>query len=261
MSEITIPTNTSTFSVALVGNPNVGKTIIFNRLTGLRQKVGNYPGVTVDKRRGAMQAGHNNVTIIDLPGTYSIYPNTEDEIIVHRVLNGLDEENQPDFVLAIVDMSSMERGLFLVSQVMDLGLPMAIVLNMEDTAEKQGVEVRTHQLYHALGVPIIQANARNNKSLKGIEDLIANKAFAIPKPFLNAEDLLPASLSDTIGKEFNLANPYQAFQLIRFQESEILLKEYQKDFIKAKMAEADFDVEEAQVNETRLRYQTIQGIL
>jgi len=261
MSEIAIPSQTSTFSVALIGNPNVGKTTIFNRLTGLRQKVGNYPGVTVDKRRGPMQLNGGNISIIDLPGTYSIYPNTEDEIIVHRVLNGLDEENQPDFVLAIVDMSSMERGLFLVSQVMDLGLPMAIVLNMEDTAEKQGIAVKTHQLYKALGVPILQSNARNDKSLTNIEELIANKSFAKPKPFVNTEALLPASLAETIGKEFNLKNPYQAFQLIRFHDSEVLLTKYQKEFIKEKITEADFDLEEAQVIETKLRYKAIQDIL
>ena len=261
MSEIAIPSQTSTYSVALIGNPNVGKTTIFNRLTGLRQKVGNYPGVTVDKRRGSLRINGSNITIIDLPGTYSIYPNTEDEIIVHRVLNGLDEENQPDFVLAIVDKSSMERGLFLVSQVMDLGLPMAVVLNMEDTAEEQGIVIKTHQLYRALGIPIIQSNARNDNSIKGIEELIANKSFAKPKPFLNTEELLPASLADTVSKEFNLKNAYQAFQLIRFQDSEVLLKKYQKDFIREKMAEADFDLEEAQVKETKRRYQAIQDIL
>lgn len=261
MSDIATPTHTKSYSVALVGNPNVGKTTIFNRLTGLRQKVGNYPGVTVDKRRGPMQIQGAHISIIDLPGTYSIYPNTEDEIVVHRVLNGLDEENQPDFVLAIVDMSNLERGLFLVSQVMDLGLPLAIVLNMEDTAEAQGIVVKTHQLYKALGVPIIQCNARNDKSLKGIEDVITKKGFAKPQPFLNTEDLLPASLAETISKEFNLKNPYQAFQLIRFQDSEMLLKKYQKDFIKDKVAEAQFDLDKAQVAETQLRYQAIQQIL
>lgn len=261
MSDIAIPSQVSTFSVALIGNPNVGKTTIFNRLTGLRQKVGNYPGVTVDKRRGPLQTEGANISIIDLPGTYSIYPNSEDEIIVHRVLNGLDDENKPDAVLAIVDMSNMERGLFLVSQVIDLGLPMAIILNMEDTAEMQGISVRKHQLYKALGVPIIQCNARNDKSLKSIEELITKKTFSKPRPFLNTEDLLPDSLSVTISKEFNLTNPYQAFQLIRFQDSEVLLKKYQKDFIKEKVAQAGFDLEEAQVKETRLRYRAIQEIL
>src|SRR5690606_18152250 len=144
---VTAPVKTSTFTIALIGNPNVGKTTIFNRLTGLQQKVGNYPGVTVDKRLGKIQNIPENVTLIDLPGIYSIHPNTENEIIVHRVLNGLDKENRPDYVLAVVDMSNLERGLFLVTQVMDLGLPMAVVLNMEDTAEEQGLTIKTHQLY------------------------------------------------------------------------------------------------------------------
>jgi ferrous iron transport protein B len=263
MSEVTISpeTSSSTFSVALVGNPNVGKTTIFNQLTGLSQKVGNYPGVTVDKRYGQVRTNNNPITLIDLPGTYSIYPNTEDEIIVHRVLNGLDEENQPDFVLAVVDMSSMERGLFLVSQVMDLGLPMAVILNMEDTAEEQGIVLKTHQLYKSLGIPIIQSNARSHKGIKSIEGMISQKQFAIPKPFLNTEKLLPASLAETICKEFNLKNPYQAFQLIRFQENESLLRKYQKDFINEKVAAAHFDIKEAQLKETNLRYAGIQEIL
>ncbi|MEX2592994.1 MAG: ferrous iron transport protein B [Anditalea sp.] len=261
MSEVSTPIKTSSFSVALIGNPNVGKTTIFNRLTGLRQKVGNYPGVTVDKRFGQVQINKESVTLIDLPGAYSIYPNSEDEIIVHRVLNGLDEENQPDFVLAVVDMSSMERGLFLVTQVMDLELPMAVILNMEDTAEEQGIVIKTHQLYKSLGIPIIQSNARSNKGIKSIEGLIGQKLFETPKPFLNTEGLLPASLADTICKEFNLKNSYQAFQLIRFQENETILRKYQKDFINEKVAAANFDIKEAQLKETNLRYEGIQEIL
>src|SRR5690606_37703911 len=190
MSEVIIPNQTSTFSVALIGNPNVGKTTIFNRLTGLRQKVGNYPGVTVDKRYGQIQLNQEKINIIDLPGTYSIYPTSEDEIIVHRVLNGLDKESKPDFVLAVVDMSNMERGLFLVSQVMDLGLPMAIILNMEDTAEEQGIVIKFHKLYRSLGVPIIPCNARSNKGMKSIEELIGKKSFEIPPSFINTEEFL-----------------------------------------------------------------------
>src|SRR5690606_797899 len=192
---------------------------------------------------------------------YSIYPTTEDEIIVHRVLNGLDKESKPDFVLAVVDMSNMERGLFLVSQVMDLGLPMAIILNMEDTAEEQGIVIKVHKLYRSLGVPIIQCNARSNKGIRSIEDLISQKSFAIPPSFIQTEELLPSSLSETICKEFNVKNSYQAFQIIRFQDNDVLLKKYQKDFIKEKMAETGFDLNEAQVKETRLRYKGIQEVL
>lgn len=261
MSEVITPVKTAAFTVALIGNPNVGKTTIFNRLTGLRQKVGNYPGVTVDKRFGQIKLDQENVTIIDLPGTYSIYPNSEDEIIVHRVLNGLDENNQTDFVLAVVDMSSMERGLFLVTQVMDLGIPMAVILNMEDMAEEQGLIIKTHQLYKSLGIPIIQTNARSNKGLQSIEGLIGQKLFETPKAFLMADEILPADLAQSICQEFNLKNPYQAFQLIRFQENDSILTKYQKDFIKEKVAESAFDLEKAQVKETNLRYAGIQEIL
>lgn len=192
MPEVITPEKLSTFTVALIGNPNVGKTTIFNRLTGLRQKVGNYPGVTVDKRYASVKLGDQQATIIDLPGTYSIYPNSEDEVIVHRVLNGLDKSSKPDFVLAVVDMSSMERGLFLVTQIMDLGLPMAVVLNMADTAEEQGIKVKAHALYKALGVPVIQTNARSNKGINGILDLIGQQMFEKPTSFLDSDKLLPA---------------------------------------------------------------------
>src|SRR5690606_3184853 len=106
-----------------------------------------------------------------------------------------------------------------------------------------------------------QSNARNDKSLKGIEELIANKSFAKPQPFLETGEFLPTSLADTVSKEFNLKNAYQAFQLIRFQDSEVLLKKYQKGFIREKMTEADFDLEAAQVKETKLRYKAIQDML
>src|SRR5690606_19737791 len=99
-----------------------------------------------------------------------------------------------------------ERGLFLVTQVMDLGVPMAVILNMEDTAEEQGIVVKTHELYKSLGIPIIQSNARSNKGINSIQDLIGQKLFETPQPFLKPDDLLPVSLSDTICKEFNLKN-------------------------------------------------------
>ncbi|WP_215226560.1 ferrous iron transport protein B [Echinicola shivajiensis] len=255
------PTQQSTFTVALIGNPNVGKTTIFNRLTGLRQKVGNYPGVTVDKRFANIKLGDQEATILDLPGTYSIYPNSEDEVIVHRVLNGLDKENKPDFVLAVVDMSSMERGLFLVTQIMDLGLPMAIVLNMEDSAEEQGIKVKTHALYKSLGVPIIQSNARSNKGINGISDLIEKKMFEKPQPFLNIQELLPEALSNAIQEKFHLQNTYQAYQLIRFHENEPLLDEGQREWLENQMDSSGFDIKQIQLDETRHRYEGIQSVL
>ncbi|MBD8488656.1 ferrous iron transport protein B [Echinicola sp. CAU 1574] len=261
MPEVLTPAQQSTFTVALIGNPNVGKTTIFNRLTGLRQKVGNYPGVTVDKRFANVKIGEQEATILDLPGTYSIYPNSEDEVIVHRVLNGLDQGNRPDFVLAVVDMSSMERGLFLITQIMDLGLPMAIVLNMEDTAEEQGIKVKTHALYRSLGVPIIQSNARSNKGIDGILDLIGQKMFEKPQSFLNIEDLLPHELSSAVQEKFGLENSYQAYQLIRFHQSEPLIDHNDKLWLEHQLSKVEYDIKKTQLEETQQRYAGIQQVL
>jgi len=261
MPEVLTPPKQSTFTVALIGNPNVGKTTIFNRLTGLRQKVGNYPGVTVDKRYANIKVEDQEATIIDLPGTYSIYPNSEDEVIVHRVLNGLDKENRPDFVLAVVDMSSMERGLFLVTQIMDLGLPMAIVLNMSDTAQEQGIKVKSHALYKALGVPVIQTNARSNHGISGITDLISQKMFEKPAPFINIQDLLPQDLSERILARFSLDNTYQAYQLIRFHDKEPVLSLEDSRWLHDQVETADYDIKQTQLEETQKRYKAIQAVL
>lgn len=261
MPEVLTPPKPATFTVALIGNPNVGKTTIFNRLTGLRQKVGNYPGVTVDKRYANIKVQGQEATVIDLPGTYSIYPNSEDEVIVHRVLNGLDKENRPDFVLAVVDMSSMERGLFLITQIMDLGLPMAIVLNMSDTAEEQGIKVKTHNLYKALGVPIIQTNARSNEGISGITELIGQKMFEKPASFLDTTELLPTILSERIQERFSLENTYQAYQLIRFHEKEPILAHEDSAWLLEELSLSQFDIKTTQLEETQTRYKKIQEVL
>ncbi|WP_373397989.1 FeoB small GTPase domain-containing protein [Algoriphagus halophilus] len=137
MSESTIRSTTRTPKIALIGNPNVGKSTIFNQLTGLNQKIGNYPGVTVDKKTGWMNYEGATYEILDLPGTYSLYPNSEDEIIAHRVLNHIDKEKRPDYVLMVIDSCQLSRGLFLATQLIDLGVQLAIILNMADLAAKK----------------------------------------------------------------------------------------------------------------------------
>jgi len=124
--------------IALVGNPNTGKSSIFNLLTGLRQNVGNFPGVTVDKKVGKLKVLGQMYELIDLPGTYSIYPRSRDEQVVYDSLSNLDSSEYPDAVMVVVDASNLERNLLLFSQVYDLGFPTMMVLNMTDIADRHG---------------------------------------------------------------------------------------------------------------------------
>src|SRR3954462_14763767 len=124
-----------TIRVALVGNPNTGKSTLFTALAGVRQRIGNYPGVTVEKKVGHLDHAGRKFTLVDLPGTYSLAPRSLDEMVVVDVLLGR-RQNEPacDAILCIVDASNLERNLYLVSQVLDLGLPTVLALNMTDIA-------------------------------------------------------------------------------------------------------------------------------
>lgn len=158
--------------VALVGNPNSGKTSIFNHLTGLNQKVGNYPGITVDKKFGAM-IGSKEVQVLDLPGTYSVYPKSQDEEIVSQVLSDHSHEDHPDLVVVVVDITNLERNLLLYSQIHDMGLPTIIALNMMDLAERKGVVVNTGkltELFQTAGT--IQLNARKGTNIDQLKEAI-----------------------------------------------------------------------------------------
>jgi len=176
--------------VALIGNPNVGKTTVFNLLTGLRQKVGNYPGVTVEKKTGRM-AGDLPVEIIDLPGSYSLSPKSMDERIAYDVLSGhLAGEPPPDVVVCIVDASNLERNLYLVSQVIDLGIPTIVALNMMDAAESAGLSIDLAVLNERLGVPVIPITASRNEGIGKLKYEIRRTDLAFPPE--RAWQLMPA---------------------------------------------------------------------
>lgn len=132
--------------IALLGNPNTGKSSVFNLLTGLRQHVGNFPGVTVDKRSGGFTVGADQYTIIDFPGMYSVYPRSKDEQIVYEVLSNPAHEDYPDVAVVVADKTNLERNLFLFSQIYDLKIPTVLVLNMSDLAQKKGIVIDTTAL-------------------------------------------------------------------------------------------------------------------
>lgn len=169
-----MPASSGGLRIALAGNPNVGKTTVFNLLTGLHQRVANYPGVTVERKSGPL-SGHEAAEVIDLPGTYSLSPKSVDEQIAYDMLAGrLEGERTPDVVVCIVDAANLERNLYMATQVMDLGLPLIVALNMVDSAEQAGLNIDADALAKALGVPVIPMVAARREGLDALREAILN---------------------------------------------------------------------------------------
>lgn len=178
-----------TITVALIGNPNTGKSTLFSGLAGVRQRTGNYPGVTVEKKVGQVTFGGRQFSIVDLPGTYSLAPRSPDEMIAVDVLLGRqDGADRPDVVLCIVDASNLERNLYLVSQVLELGLPTVLALNMVDASRNKGLEIDVSRLQKQLGVPVVETQA--NKKL-GLDTLKQALAAAVDGPTRLAQSPFP----------------------------------------------------------------------
>ncbi len=173
--------------IALLGNPNTGKTTLFNALAGMHQRVGNYPGVTVETKKGRMTVGGATFDLIDLPGTYSLAPRSPDEMVaVDLVLGQQAGEPKPDAVLSIVDASNLERNLYLTTQALELGVPVVIALNMIDVAEGQGVRLDVERLSKQFGVPVVPIQANRGKGLDKLKQVLSEvvhaKASAFPRP-------------------------------------------------------------------------------
>lgn len=181
MAEVT----TSTRRIALVGNPNTGKTTLFNALTGLRQKVGNYSGVTVEKKVGFFQAGEHQIELIDLPGTYSLAARSMDELVVTDLLLGKQlGEAKPELILVIVDASNIQRNFYLLSQLLELNMPVIVALNMLDVAESKGITINPDDISQKLGVPVFPIVASKKKGIIEVKKAV-NDALANPLPLPN----------------------------------------------------------------------------
>src|SRR5688572_25505176 len=212
---------------ALVGNPNCGKSTLFNALTGLKQKVGNYPGVTVEKKIGTAYSQHGQpITVIDLPGAYSLAARSPDEAVTRDVLLGRRADTpQPDRILCIVDATNLERNLYLVHQILDLGRPVILVLNMMDVAVAGGLNIRVARLEHELGIPVSPCEAVNGKGVIELKlamrraDLpLSRHAWDIPAPIAPAVAELQASLIASDGKPPLIARA-EALLLLTDQDS------------------------------------------
>ena len=172
---------TRQLTLALVGNPNTGKTTLFNALCGLHQRVGNYPGVTVEKKVGTCTIGNTTLHVIDLPGTYSLAARSPDELVTVDLLLGHQPgELKPDLILNIVDASNLERHLFLTTQLMDLGIPIIVAANMMDQAQSQGIAVDFEQIRKNLGLTIIPIEAHRKKGLEELRAALVQPPSAQP---------------------------------------------------------------------------------
>lgn len=160
----------ATLSVALTGNPNTGKSTIFNELTGIRQKIGNWPGVTVDKKVGYTKHKDRAISVMDLPGTYSINGRSPEEIIVENYLSG----EKPDIIVDVIDSSNIERNLFLCLQLLERRIPVLVDLNMMDEANRKGIKISTVKLEKLLGMPVVETVGRSKKSTNKLLDIFTS---------------------------------------------------------------------------------------
>jgi len=187
--------------IALFGNPNTGKSSIFNLLTGLRQQVGNFPGLTVERRSGDFQIEENKYTLTDFPGIYSIYPHTKDEEIVYKVITNSKNKDYPDLAIVVVDSANLERNLLLFTQLQDLKIPLILVLNMGDIAAKKGIEIDLDALKLTFpSVELLSMNARVGLGKDRLIRAIQNHKFETSSEmFLPGQ--FPLSIDDEAGQK------------------------------------------------------------
>ncbi|WP_185857866.1 ferrous iron transport protein B [Blattabacterium cuenoti] len=245
----------SKIKLAIVGNPNVGKTSLFNQLTGLNQKVGNYIGVTVDKKIGNFYYENMCFQIIDLPGTYSIYPSSEDDEIVCRLLNNINDLDYPDKIIVVADYSNIKKSLLLLRQVQDLGFPVLFVLNMVDEAKKKGIFINIKKLKKFLITEIVLINARKGIGVNQIKRKIKNLNSKIKiTHFFNPR--LYYSLAINEVKNIYKVDTYQAWYYLAYHKKllkeDCLLNEIKKKY--------NIIPKRLQIKETLSRYEEIEKI-
>ncbi|WP_426293216.1 ferrous iron transport protein B [Dyadobacter endophyticus] len=256
--------------VALVGNPNAGKSTLFNALTGMRQKTGNFPGVTVEKKSGTFRIasanGHDDshVTLVDLPGTYSIYPKSRDEVVVMDILANPKHPDFPDVVVIVADASNLQRNLLLFTEINDLGIPSVLALNMLDVAESMNLTVNAVQLAMQLHVPVVRINARTGEGIKSLKEAVKQITERTEKPVLQyfyepKENEI--GLINEVKEIHQLDNDYVALQYVCQHDNFSFLEQPVRAKLDALIEKYGFDENNFLANETVARYEKIKPIV
>ena len=248
-------------NVALVGNPNTGKTSLFNQLTGLKQKVGNYPGITVDKKHGKCKLSDTlTAEIVDLPGTYSINPQTLDETIVLETLLDENGASFPDLVVVVAEVENLKRNLLLFSQIKDLSFPTILVINMADQMDRKGISIDIEKLKKELKSEIVLISARQNRGIEKLKNEIENFKNWNTEPIANISDKINVDFFNEIKATFPEQSLYKSWLLITQQKyCSFLIKDQHKK-INTFKSNAE-KIKKYQHKETIFRYQKINEIL
>lgn len=247
--------------IALVGNPNSGKSSLFNILTGLNQKTGNFPGVTVEKRTGiSKMPDQTTAQVIDLPGIYSLYPRSLDEQIVSEILLHHKSPECPDVVVIIVDATNLRRSLLLVTQIIDLGLPTVLAMNMMDLVAKAGVSFNLMALSEKLGIPVVPINARTGMGVDQLKKILCQ---AVPPPVKEIFSVFDEAKKgvEELRNQLEIDNDYEAYQFLQQPSSLSFLKTEERTFIDQIKEKHKFFPGKFHGAETVQRYGYIQNLL
>jgi ferrous iron transport protein B len=249
-------------NIALIGNPNSGKSSLFNLLTGLRQKVGNFPGVTVEKKEGGFTLPNKqDCIVLDLPGTYSLYPRRSDEWVSYKQLMTPEKGESIDLAVVVVDASNLRRNLLYVSQVIDLKIPVVVALTMVDLAKKRGIKIDVDCLSREMQVPVVLVNARTGKGIEQLKSTVAQmlNIEVTGQDFFPIEDLAKEAIGEMRDLIPTLGN-YGAIHHLINHESFELGSEIQEK-IETIEEKYKFNHTKIQAEDIQLRYQKIRQVM